>query len=744
MATVGRALLILGLAISVYGIVASVYGARAGDRRFVDSGRRAVYALFGVVALAFVLLEAAFLRTDLSFALVAEHSSSALSTFYRATAMWSSQEGSLLLWLFLLAGWSSLALLLTRHRLRAIAPYATAVLLGFGAFFSFLVVFLASPFDTLANPPAQGAGLNPLLRHWAMMVHPPALYSGYTLIAVPFAFAIGALITRRAGAEWIGATRRFALGAWLALGVGILLGAMWSYTELGWGGYWAWDAVENAALLPWLTATAFIHSGMIQEKRGMLKVWNVSLVLATGVLAIIGTFLVRSGILSSIHAFVEPGALLRWLFVALIVAMIAGSVGLVLSRRAGLRSEHRLDSLLSREAFFLFQNVVLVGLAFVIFWGTFFPLISEAVTGTKSSVGPPWFSRYTGPLALALVALIGLGPLLAWRRQAPGSLRRLLAGPIAAGAVAAAVLALAVPVTREKPLALAMLALCAVVIAGVAQEFWRGARARAAMSGESPPVALVSVVRRNRRRYGGYVVHLGIAVLFIGVAASSAFQTVQEVVLRPGQRTRVEGYTFTYVRATTRLKADELSYGAVVDVRRGGRHVTTLRPAKGWYSSPDGSIAGGAIGRWFDGEPESDVGVKPGLRRDLWTAVEPDTSSIQPVVARADRRFAALMRRFGPLFAQATPAEQARIAGGIQSGVRTAVRRISARYVASAPPATFRILISPLIMWIWIGALVVFLGALVAIWPPPAAVRRRVPARYRARLARDLAARPES
>ncbi len=741
MATVGRALLILALAISVYGIVASLYGARRGDRRFVDSGRRAVYVLFGVVALAFGLLEAAFLRTDLSFALVADHSASTLSTFYRATALWSSQEGSLLLWLFLLAGWSSLALLLTRHRLRAIAPYATAVLLGFGAFFSFLVVFLASPFETLARVPAEGAGLNPLLRHWAMMVHPPALYSGYTLIAVPFAFAIGALVTRRAGAEWIGATRRFALGAWLALGVGILLGALWSYTELGWGGYWAWDAVENAALLPWLTATAFIHSGMIQERRGMLKVWNASLILATGVLAIIGTFLVRSGILSSIHAFVEPGALLRWLFVGLIVVMIAGSVGLVLSRRDALRTEHRIDSLLSREAFFLFQNVVLVGLVFVIFWGTFFPLISEAVTGTKSSVGPPWFSRYVGPLALVLVALIGIGPLIPWRRASAGVLRRQLAVPLAGGVATALVLLLAVPVTRGKPLALLMFALCAVVVVGVGQELWRGARARAAMSGESPPVALVALVRRNRRRYGGYLVHLGVAVLLIGVAASSAFATVQEVRLRPGGRATVNGYTFTYVRATSRLRADELAYGAVVDVRRDGRHVTTLRPAKGWYSSAGGSLADGAIGRWFDGEPESAIGVKPGLRRDLWTAVEPDTSAIRPVIARADRRFSALMRRFGPVFATAAPAAQRRLVSGIEAGVRTAVQRISARYVASSPPAIFRILISPLVTWIWLGALVVFLGALVALWPPPAAVRRRAPARYRARLAQDLAAR---
>ena len=366
------------------------------------------------------------------------------------------------------------------------------------------------------------------------------------------------------------------------------------------------------------------------------------------------------------------------------------------------------------------------------------------MTGTKSSVGPPWFSRYVGPLALVLVALTGIGPLIAWRRASLASLRGQLAAPLAGGLVTALVLALAVPVTRGKPLALLMLALCAVVVVGVVQEFWRGTRARAAMSGESPPVALVALVRRNRRRYGGYLVHLGVAVLLIGVAASSAFATVKEVRLRPGGRASVEGYTFTYVRPTTQLKADELSYGAVVDVRRDGRHVTTLRPAKGWYSSAGGSLADGAIGRWFDGEPESAVGVKPGLRRDLWTAVEPDTSAIRPVIARADRRFSTLMRRFGPVFATAAPAEQRRIVSGIEAGVRTAVQRISARYAASGPPAIFRILVSPLVTWIWLGALVVFLGALIALWPPPAAVRRRAPSRYRARLAQDLAARPES
>src|SRR5207342_2755997 len=314
-----------------------------------------------------------------------------------------------------------------------VAPYAAAVLLGFAVFFLSLLVFLENPFGRAPSVVAEGAGLNPLLRHPSMMIHPPMLYSGYTLFAVPFAFAIGALITRRLDAEWIRLTRPFTLAAWFFLGIGILLGARWSYTELGWGGYWAWDPVENASLLPWLTGTAFLHSVMVQEKRGMLKIWNVSLILATGTLAILGTFLVRSGILDSIHAF--GASTLGVPFVILIGTMAAGSIALVVSRRDALRSEHRLDSLLSREAVFLANNVVLVGLCFVVFWGTFFPLISEAVTGDKAAVGPPWFDRYVVPLTLILVLLSGIGPVISWRRATPSRLWRSLRGPVIAAAV---------------------------------------------------------------------------------------------------------------------------------------------------------------------------------------------------------------------------------------------------------------------------------------------------------------------
>src|SRR5213592_1611887 len=347
MPVLGRACLILALVACAYGIGASLYGVRTGRREWADSGRRAVYALAGLLTVSFGVLELAFLRSDFSFATVATHSSTTTPGFYKGAAVCSSQEGSLLLWAWLLAMWSSLVLFGTRRRMRDITPYATAVLLGFGAFFCGLLVFAASPFHVLASAPAEGNGLNPLLRHPSMMIHPPMLYSGYTLFTVPFAFAVGALAARRVDAEWIRSTRRFALAAWFFLGIGILLGARWSYSELGWGGYWAWDPVENASLMPWLTGTAFLHSVMIQEKRGMLKVWNVFLITLTYLLGILGTFITRSGIVNSIHAF--GASTLGVPFLVLIGVMIALAAGLVIWRAKDLKSDAGVDSVLSRE-----------------------------------------------------------------------------------------------------------------------------------------------------------------------------------------------------------------------------------------------------------------------------------------------------------------------------------------------------------------------------------------------------------
>jgi cytochrome c-type biogenesis protein CcmF len=717
MAPVGQACLILALATCAYGIGASIYGARTGRRDWVDSGRRSVYGLALLTSAAFAVLELAFLRSDFHFDVVATHSSTTTPTFYRAAAAWSSQEGSLLLWVWLLSLWSSLVLFLVRRRLRDVAPYATAVLLGFGAFFTALLVLAVSPFETVANAPPEGTGLNPLLRHPSMMIHPPMLYSGYTLWAVPFAFAIGALVVRRVDADWIRATRRFALAAWFFLGVGILLGARWSYAELGWGGYWAWDPVENASLLPWLTGTAFLHSVMVQEKRGMLKVWNVSLILATGTLAVLGTFLVRSGILDSIHAF--GASTLGVPFVSLIGAMIAGSVYLVVSRRAALRSEHRLDSLLSREAAFLGNNLVLVGLAFVVFWGTFFPLISEAVTGTKAAVGPPWFNRYTVPLALLLVLLSGIGPAIAWRRATLANARRNFLRP-ATGALVTLVALLAFGVTGSAT-ALIMFVFAAFVVGVLGQEVWRGVGARRAMTSEGPARALVSMVRRNRRRYGGYTVHLGMAVLFVGVAASSAFQHARDVRLTPGKTASVGGYAVTYVRPTARVvdrggRVERIALGADLRVRKDGSHVADLHTERGYYPSAAPFASGGLVRGLFEGEATSEVGMSAGALRDVWTVIQPDPEYLNKVIAGvADRT------------AGKSAAQQEKAVGGLISV-----------YQRGVFPAQFRLLVSPLVAWIWLGGLIVFAGGLIALWPAPDATSRRVRAGYAARVAQDL------
>src|SRR4051794_12775124 len=715
----------LALAVCVYGIGASLYGARSGRREWVASGRRAVYALAGTAVVAFVILQAAFLRSDFSFSLVLTHSSTTTPAFYRATAMWSSQEGSLLLWLTLLALWSSLILFITRRGLREIAPYATAVLLGLGAFFASLLVFFESPFqETIGAVPAEGMGLNPLLRHPSMMIHPPMLYSGYTVFAVPFAFAIGALAARRLNADWIRHTRPFTLTAWFFLGVGIVLGARWSYSELGWGGYWAWDPVENASLMPWLTGTAFLHSVMIQERRGMLKIWNVSLVLATGVLAILGTFLVRSGILNSIHAF--GASTLGVPFLLLIGAMIALSIALVVTRAPILRSEHRLDSLLSREAIFLLNNLVLVGLCFVVFWGTFFPLISEAVTGTQSAVGPPWFDQYIVPLALILVLLTGIGPVIAWRRASGAGLRKHLLVPAVTGVLlVAAVLALGV---RGSTTALILFGLAGFVAAVVTQEFVSGVRARRAVAREPVPVALVSLVKRNRRRYGGYLVHLGVMVLFVGVAASSSFQNIHDARLSPGQSTRVGSYTFTYVKPTSQLHAasngrlERISLGAVLRVRRDGERARLMTTTKDYFPSQDRSL--GDVSRFFEGEATSEVGLTQGTLRDVWTAVNPDTSRLRAKIEQGDKVFAKAGDQLTPEQRNAFLAE--------------ALKGLTAGYADNPPPATFRMLISPLVTWIWVGAFVILFGALIAIWPSPRGMARRVGAAYAARVGREV------
>jgi cytochrome c-type biogenesis protein CcmF len=706
----GSALLAAALLAALFAAGGGIYGGVTGDGRWMESARRAIFAMAGLLTLAVVILEVAFVSDDFHFALVADHSSTTTPTFYKLTAMWSSQEGSLLLWAWVLSLASSAVLFITRNRHREIVPWATAVLAGIGSFFVGLMIFKAQPFAHLDPAPPEGAGLTPLLRNPYMAVHPPMLYSGYVFWSIPFAFCVGALISRRLDASWIRTTRNFALCAWTFLGIGLLLGSRWSYEELGWGGYWGWDPVENAALMPWLIGTGFLHSVMVQEKRGMLKVWNVSLICGTFTLCLLGTFLVRSGVLQSIHAFgasTVGGPLL-----GLIAVVAVGSTLLIVSRLDQLKPERRIESLLSRESIFLVNNLLLVGLAAVIFWGTFFPLISEFFTGEKHSLAAPWFNRYVTPIGVLLVLFTGIGPLLAWGRLSGSAARRLLLWPGIATAAALVVL-LAVSDASSHPWALFVFAFAAFTFVALGGEFWRAAATRRALTGESPPRALAQAVGRNRRRYGGYIVHAGIALTLIGIAASSSFQTNRDLRLQVGQSANVGDYTIHYDNLTSDPQPERLAFVSHLTVTRDGKRVGTLTPARNYYPTNDPSA--GPIGRYFMGESTSEVGLRTRAGGDLWTAFQPDLSVLNPDIRRGNRQLAGL-----------PPAAQ-----------EFAILALIQHYVQHPPPANFRVIVNPLVGWIWIGALIALAGAVMAGWPALES-RRRLEAAYRARLGREL------
>jgi cytochrome c-type biogenesis protein CcmF len=706
-----------------------------------------VYAVCALLTLCVAILEWAFISNDFSFALVADHSSTTTPTHYKATAMWSSQAGSLLLWAWVLSIAASAVLFVTRRRHREMVPWATAVLMGIGVFFIGLMLIApdARPFTQLSPAPAEGAGLNPLLRHWAMLMHPPMLYSGYVFLAVPFAFAIGALISRRLDASWIRTTRRFALIAWTFLSVGLLLGAFWSYNELGWGGYWAWDPVENAALMPWLITTAFLHSVMVQEKRGMLRTWNVALIITAFSLALLGTFLVRSGVLQSIHAFgdstVGPPLL------GLIAVVVIGSTALVVSRAADLRSERRIDSLASRESVFLVNNLLLVALCAVIFWGTFFPLVSELFTGEKASLAAPWFDSYTTPLAVLLVLFAGVGPLLAWRRVSWSSARRVFLWP-ALAALGALVLLLAATDAGDDPWALAVFVLASFTLVALGQELWRGAGARRSLSGGSVAGSVLAVAARNRRRYGGYVVHAGLVVLLVGIAASSSFQTNRDVRLRPGESADVGDYRLTYERPTVDVTNERIAFGAILRVERDGERFAVLAPTRNYFR-PQGEPSG-PISSYFEGEATSEVGLESGVRQDLWTAVQPGLGSVERTAAAADRGFRQCVRgapgtpsacdALAAIMRRAAADRRLRPAAREQLSLLpgATMRRGAESYGTGTAPATFRVNVNPMVTWLWIGALVALAGALIAVWPAPGARRRRVTSVAAARVGRGL------
>ena len=691
MANVGYVALLLALILAIYAVVAGLVGARRRAPELVMSARNAALSVTVLLTLTVAVLEYLLISGDFRTLYVATVSNRAMPVFFKMTALWGSQAGSLLFWSWLMSLFSGAVLLRKWGKMRTLMPYVVVVtqitLVFFISLISGVWALLATPLEALGltggaqlladmvniNPfhqlgftPADGNGLNPLLRHWGMIIHPPMLYLGFVSFVIPYAFAIAALVTRQTGDLWIRATRRWALIAWLFLSMGLLLGAWWAYGVLGWGGYWAWDPVENAALMPWLTGTAFLHSVMIQEKRGMFKVWNMVLIMLTYSLVIFGTFLTRSGVISSVHTFAQSG--IGPLFLIFIGMAFVSSIVLLFERLDSLKSENQLDSMLSRESIFLLQNLLFMAVFFVTFWGTMFPVVSELVAKQKAIVGPPFFNQVNGPLFAGLVVLMGIAPLMPWRRASQEKLARLLLWPAVVGVLVTVVLfALGVrdlailPGTQARVLPVSLFYGFAAFAAAVTLlEFWRGMRARHRSTGESHVRALWALFGRNRRRYGGYLIHLGVLMMALGVIGTNFFQTETQRNLAVGESFTIASpftgeYTLTYAGLRSLPAPDDVNRtGATLTVSQGGRQIGELHPTHDFFVPQQ--------------QPMTIPAMRSSLVEDLYVIV-----------------------------------------AGWEDGGAT---------------ATFKAHVNPLINWLWIGGLVFILGTAVASWPDPGEDRR--------------------
>lgn len=634
----------VALALAVYGAAAAVVAVRGRRSDLLRSAEFAAYTIFGLLTVANLAMVYALVTRDFSISYVAQVGSRATPLFFTVISLWSALEGSILFWGWVLSAYTAAVVYFHRDsELGPLVPYATATMLGVGAFFYLLLVGPANPFGLVWPVPADGPGPNPLLQnHPLMAVHPPLLYLGYVGMTVPFAFAVGALLSGRLDDAWIRSTRRWTLGAWIFLSLAIVAGMWWSYEVLGWGGYWAWDPVENASFMPWLTATAFLHSVMVQERRGMLKVWSVSLIIATFLLTILGTFLTRSGVLSSVHAFAQ--GTIGYYFLAFIALVLLFSLVLLAGRSGELKSEGALDAVVSRETVFLINNLVLSAFTFTVLLGTLFPLVAEGVRGVKVSVGAPFFNRMTVPLCAALLFLLGVGPALPWRRASREELRRKFVPPFVAMVVAGIA---SVLLGVRAPYAVLTFAFGAFALIANVREFTLGASARVRAHGEGPLAALFRLVGSNRRRYGGYVAHLGVIVIAVAVAGSSTFKLEREATLSPGEVLEIGRYQVRFDRLWAQDEPHRFVVGADVTVVANGRAVGRLDPRLNFYGGTDQPIATPA--------------VRSRPREDLYInlmAFERDGSS-----------------------------------------------------------ATLRVLVEPLVLWIWVGGGILGLGGLVAVWP---------------------------
>ncbi len=577
MANLGQICIVGAFALALYAIVSSVAGVRVRSRELVASGSHAAWAVTGLITAASFTLLVALAVHDFSLRYVWEHSSRAMSMDLILAAFYSGQQGSLLYWAWTLSIFSAVVLWQQRKPgpNRVFMPYVVAVLMVVEAFMTLLLGFVASPFEALPRPPADGVGLNPLLYDEGMRIHPPMLLAGLMSWTVPFAFAIAALATGKLGSEWVALSRRYAMVAWVILGLGNVLGAWWAYHVLGWGGYWGWDPVENVALMPWLVGTAFIHSIQMQERRGMLKAWNILLIMVAFFLSIFGTFVVRSGILASVHAFATSA--IGPYFLTFLGLTIVASLGLFFWRLPKLNSDNQLDALLSREASFLMNNLLFLGITFAIFWGTIYPLVAEALADQKVSVGPPYFKQVAGPLLGALLLLMGIGPLMPWRRASREQLLNNFLMPVTGTLVG---LAMLVTLGIRDPFAVIGFALCLFVLGTILQEFARGVVARHHATGENYMVGLGNLIRRNNRRYGGYIVHLAMLLIGAGAVGSQVYQQQTQATLAPGQSVSLAGYSITASGTQTILQPGVKVIQGVLSVNG-----QDLRPEKQFFDN---------------------------------------------------------------------------------------------------------------------------------------------------------------
>jgi len=657
MAETGYVSILVSFILSIYVVLASVYGAKSGRRDFIDSARNAALAIFFLLLIATLALVYSLVNLDFSLKYVAMNTSTDLGTIFRITSLWAGQSGSLLLWALVLAAYTAIVVMQTRGKSRELMPYVIATLGAISIFFTFIIAFVESPFETLPVAPVEGRGLNPILQNVYMAIHPVTLYLGYVGVAVPFSFAMGALLSGKLGDDWIRYSRRWTLFAWTFLSIGLILGARWAYLELGWGGYWAWDPVENAAFMPWLAATAFLHSVMIQEKKGMLKKWNMALIILTFFLSIFGTFITRSGVISSVHSFAQSD--IGPLFLGFIAIILIFSFSMFLYRIKDLESENRFDSILSRESAFIFNNLLFLGAAFAVFLGTIFPILSEAITGEKILVGPPYFNKVNSPIALVLVLLMGVGPLISWRKASRENLFKNFFVPTII-AIVTGVLLFALGV--DDLYALLAYALSAFVLMTVFTEFFRGVRVRA-KRGENPLLAFGRLVSKNKRRYGGYIVHVGVVLIVIGITSSSVFVTEKQVTLSKGETVTLKDYTFTYngIRQyTTNAKNATV---ASLTAFKGGKEIGILSPEKNIYK--------------YEGNREINQETEVALRSTL-----------------TDDLYIILMS------------------------------------FTDDGSATLRVILNPLVSWIWAGGVVLVLGAVITMLPSGRKGREEVFVRY--------------